>query len=229
MEWERLLFPRRCVHCNKSWGSYVCEQCFRSVEYCNTQYCPVCEKPAIGGITHPRCLKRTSIDGHVSVTRYDGVSKSILEFFKRRGVYRLLPHIQAIWEAYLCDEDDPFPFFPERPVVLPVPLFWIDERTRPYSVAGELACIAGEVLSFSVEKKILVKFKPTFPQKDLDREHRLTNVKDSFSVSSHGTLEKAYLLVDDVWTTGATMRECARVLKLQGAEQVWGITFCRGV
>ena len=75
--------------------------------------------------------------------------------------------------------------------------------------------------------------KETKPQVDLDKEERLYNMKGSFAISS-GTLSVpittlSVVLVDDVWTTGATMQECCKVLRKAGIQEVWGFTLARTV
>jgi predicted amidophosphoribosyltransferase len=75
---------------------------------------------------------------------------------------------------------------------------------------------------------ILFKDRETKPQMKLSKEERKANVKDVFSVKNKETVkDKTILLVDDVYTTGATMEECARVLKKAGAKQIFGIAIAR--
>ena len=78
------LFPKRCVGCG-SLGRYLCNRCSGTIQYAQ-QICPMCEKPAIDGVTHPRCKTRYSIDGVTSFFRYDGVVKKAIKSLKYRFV-----------------------------------------------------------------------------------------------------------------------------------------------
>ncbi len=77
--------------------------------------------------------------------------------------------------------------------------------------------------------KLLKKTKETESQTGLDKEKRLLNVKNAFSFISpqkNRKIEKA-IIIDDVWTSGATMKECCRVLKKNGVKKVWGFTIAK--
>lgn len=72
----------------------------------------------------------------------------------------------------------------------------------------------------------LERVKETKPQAELSRKERLKNVKGIFKAKP-GRLPRQILLVDDVWTTGATIKEAVRVLKKAGAERIWSLTLAR--
>ncbi len=76
----------------------------------------------------------------------------------------------------------------------------------------------------------LIRIRPTRPQVELSGEERLRNVKGAFSLRRPGDVEdRSILIVDDVFTTGATMNECASVLKRAGARSVIALTLARMV
>jgi predicted amidophosphoribosyltransferase len=91
-------------------------------------------------------------------------------------------------------------------------------------------------LEIPVETEILFKIKQTRPQLELKREEREKNLVDAFQVNNKkpasvlrtSAWQRKIFLVDDVYTTGSTMQNCALALKSSGAKQVWGITICRG-
>lgn len=230
----QLLFPQRCVHCRSRFGSYLCDGCFAQISFCTKQYCPAvsCAKPSLHGLVHTRCEKSSALDGHIAITEYDAVMKSVLEFYKRRGVYKLEPILAKAIERFLSGEvEEPIweAQMTEQPVVTCVPMYWIDERLRRYNTAQRIAHIVADVLGYEVDFSLIRKTGPTLPQKDLTRHKRLNNLAGAFEAGSDDHIPSCVLLVDDVWTTGATLQECAHVLKKAGAEVVWGITLARGV
>ena len=94
-------------------------------------------------------------------------------------------------------------------------------------IAEELASSSG--LGLRVLSNILIKTKETLPQVELSDETRKENIKGVFLVKEKDLIKnKKILLVDDVYTTGATMAECARVLKESGAREIIGIAIARG-
>src|SRR3989344_2243786 len=82
-----ILFPKRCLTCGK-FGKYFCNHCvstIRPIESRDT-ICPVCERPAIDGVTHSRCKTRYAPDGLTSFFRYDGVVRKAIKAIKYRLV-----------------------------------------------------------------------------------------------------------------------------------------------
>src|SRR5437773_1258128 len=83
-----LIFPKRCVGCGKV-GRYICVSCQKLILpiALNECICPMCEKPAIDGITHPRCRTKYSLDGLTSFFYYTTVARQVIKAIKYRFVY----------------------------------------------------------------------------------------------------------------------------------------------
>ncbi|MCA9389819.1 ComF family protein [candidate division WWE3 bacterium] len=224
---RKLLFPQRCVSCGKFDAQYLCFNCFQKIPFSEVQYYPVCEKPAYHGITHFDCQKKYSLDGHLSLTTYDGVVKDVVEFYKRRNVRKLELPIEKIMQLYLLGDAELFDWtIGAEKMLVPVPLFWLDTRLRNYNPAENIAHIASMYLECPVQTDVLEKIYPTRQQKKLSKQERRKNLTNSFGVSKN--ISADVIIVDDIWTTGATLRECAKVLKKAGALKVFGLTFARG-
>ncbi len=116
--------------------------------------------------------------------------------------------------------------------LVPVPLSKKRERERGFNQAKILATKLQKVLPHSYLADILSRPRNTLPQFSLTREKRLKNVQDAFALKENVIREKmknqTFCLVDDVTTTGATLFECAKVLKKSGANKVFAITIARG-
>lgn len=101
-------------------------------------------------------------------------------------------------------------------------------KSRGYNQAEVLAKELSQILEIPLIVDNLVKTRKTLPQAKLSAKERGENVKNAFSVKNPAEIiGKKIFLIDDVYTTGSTMEECATVLKNAGARQVWGVAIAR--
>ncbi len=116
----------------------------------------------------------------------------------------------------------------ENSVLVPIPMELTKMKNRGYNQTEILVRELGHILNVPLILDSLVKTKKTAPQMELSAKERLENVKNAFLVKDASQINnKKVFLVDDVYTTGSTMEECARLLKQAGAKQVWGICIAR--
>ena len=114
-------------------------------------------------------------------------------------------------------------------VLCPIPLHKRKLKWRGFNQAEEIAKHLSEALSIPLYSDILVKTKNTTPQVELEGIERRINMLGVFEVKSRERVQnKNILLVDDVYTTGATMREAQKVLQQAGAKQVTALVVARG-
>ena len=237
------LFPKRCVGCGTI-GTYFCNRCTSTIQVIapNEAICPVCEKPAIDGATHPGCKTHYSLDGLTSFFCYDGVIRKAVKAIKYRYVSDLAKEFISLipikWipgpsiSAGMQARDD-------KVILIPIPLHWLRLRDRGFNQAEALGRLLADQLHIALRTDILTRVKMTTPQVAMkDRGARLKNMDGVFAL--HQGFDKILLkqknvkasnmkilLVDDVFTTGATMRAAASVLKRAGVKFVWGMTMAR--
>lgn len=217
-----LLFPKRCVSCGK-FGAYICSECFSKIEFVDKPVCPYCERPAFSGRAHPGCLKKYGLDGLVVVCRYRGPVRAAIVKIKYKWVWDIEKVLVDLIAENLWKFD-----FPKDAALVPVPLYPRRKRWRGFNQA--------ELLARDLSKRfkhpfvdLLVRKKATRPQVELASEARKKNVLGAFALRpSQHPKGKSYILVDDVFTTGATMSECAKVLKRAGADEVWAMAVALG-
>lgn len=119
---------------------------------------------------------------------------------------------------------------PKKAILVPIPLYHARERKRGYNHAHILAQELSRKLNLPIIK-VLKRIRNTKTQVDLGKEERKKNLKDAFEIDSKLVSQikgKQIFLVDDIFTTGSTLLETAKVLKKNGAESVWGLTLARG-
>ena len=112
-------------------------------------------------------------------------------------------------------------------LIVPVPLHRKKMRIRGYNQAALLAEVLGEITGISVDEDILVRVKNTKPLKQLNDKERRRSIRGAFSVRK-SVWAKTIVLIDDIYTTGSTLDEAARVLLKAGAEKVYFLTISIG-
>lgn len=113
-------------------------------------------------------------------------------------------------------------------VMVPVPLHPKRQQKRGYNQATVLAKCLEECLKIPVDEKVLARVKNTVPQKELVIKERNNNIEKAFQIGTNVIKYRKVILVDDIYTTGATINECARELRGAGVSEVYFITACIG-
>ena len=231
MRFTDLLYPRKCCFCKKIVaGRPVCADCMRKLDYVKEPICKRCGKPQDGGALCEDCAGRsfTGLDGGRALWVYDDITRKTMEDFKYGGA--------TVDAGFFADELilHAGRFFEEvRPeVIVPIPIHRRREWFRGYNQAGVLALELGARLDIPV-KHLLKRIKYTKPLKTLSPEERKSSLAEAFSADDSemdGTaLYDRALLVDDIYTTGATMDVCASLLKSAGIDKVYACYLCIGV
>ncbi|MFC1654134.1 ComF family protein [Patescibacteria group bacterium] len=180
----------------------------------------MCEKRSVSGLTHARCSSPWGMDGLVSGFYYSGLIKKLISTYKYKYAKDLMSPLFELLVSYgslefVCDKN---PF-----TVTHVPLHKSRENKRGFNQAKLLADAFADYFNWK-HMCLLVRKKNTIPQASLNGKERRKGMNGAFRmVGEINTNEKSILLIDDVWTTGTTMRECAKVLKRSGAKEVWGL------
>ncbi len=180
------------------------------------------------GMSHPKCKTRYGIDGIISSIAYKGIVKKLLYQFKYEPYLSDLKAIlgKLLYEGVIQQEAFEKFVVSDKVVIAAVPLHKSRERKRGYNQSELLA----KELSVSLKIPycaLLVRDKLTKPQFELKKEERTKNTLGAFSLNPKLKTQnsKYIILVDDITTTGATLRECAKMLKKSGgAVKVLGIT-----
>jgi len=224
-----ILFPRVCVGCGQE-GKYVCSKCELFVSEASS-ICPVCGGSSFNGDTHLYCKTKYSLDGLTSVWDYDGLTKQLIYKIKIGGITHIISEVIEDFFKIIAKDLDRFHSFlsfsiSDKNCIVYVPSFKKKEKKRGFNQAELIAKELGKITGLKTVS-LLKKIKDTKDQTELNKEERLENVKNSFKCSTPSFEHSSVLLVDDVFTTGATMNECCKVLKQAGINKVWGFTIAR--
>lgn len=227
-----LLYPRRCPVCQDIVTPalehpYVCRECRKELPYLTGFRCLKCGKE-IEREEQEYCgdcirIPKHYIQGY-PVFRYEGALKSGMTAFKyhNRREYAEF-YGEAIWSAHgreLCQR--------KLDMLIPVPIHRHKLRTRGYNQAELIARALSRRMQIPCHAKLLSRIVDTRPQKELNDKERLNNLKKAFFLQENGVELKRVLLVDDIYTTGATIEACTQVLLAAGASQVCYASVCIG-
>lgn len=220
-----ILYPKRCVFC-KSGGRFICDNCFSKIAFLEYQLCGICQKGSIDGMTHPKCRTKWSIDGIISSIAYHGAVKRLIYQFKYPPYLSALKEDlgSLLYEGLIQQESFMQFILKENIVLTSVPLHKSRLNQRGYNQSELLAKFISEKLKIPYLNLIERKSK-TAPQYRLKKELRLKNISDAFVINKkykENIKGLNTVLVDDIVTSGATMRECAKVLKKGGVAKVLG-------
>jgi ComF family protein len=221
------VFPRWCVGCGKK-GVYFCPQCLKSIGRLERSICPECLKASIWGKTHASCLGRFSLDGLVTVFGYRGIVRKAVKKLKYRLVTDLVQELNSLVERRIKEgQGKRWRKFGAGWTLVPVPLHPRRKRWRGFNQAEVLGKRLAGRRGWQFEADLLVRQKPTKPQAEMkDKKRRRANVRGVFRLDRK--LSGAdFIVFDDVWTTGSTIKECGQLLKRAGARKVWGLTVAR--
>lgn len=230
MSFLDFIFPKKCVGCRR-FGDFLCADCFSKISYNQNFQCPVCLKGSVNGFTHPVCEGKYSIDGVISAVVYNGVARKLIRQFKYKPhVSKLSEIISEIMNEGLAQNEGLYNFVEQfEPVIIPIPLSPGRLRERGYNHAEIIGNHVAKYFHLKMEPKILIRIKDTRPQYKLNKRERLENVQGAFGIAKNAKIPNSAILIDDVATTFATLKEAAKVLKSAGAKRVLGVTFAREI
>lgn len=225
-----LIYPPFCEICDGKLAEeerHICRKCFGKIKINMPPFCRRCSRHlGYDRIYCSECMGRHSYLKRIwSWGVYDDTLKKCIHLFK----YRRKPYLINLFKKPLfkfCDENS---VTENADIIIPVPLHLakLDERT--FNQAQILAKALSNHYKIQLSD-VLKKIKITEPQNKLNKKQRKINVKDAFNVENAKNIyEKKILLVDDVFTTGSTINECAKVLLKAGAKVVYGFTLARGL
>lgn len=225
------LFPINCLDCNRD-GVWFCDHCQKNIELLSFQKCPLCEQAITqSGQTCPKCKTRSPLDALLVATRYKEPHLSkLIHLYKYKFISDLHVPLGHLLISIISQSQLPLPG-----IIIPVPLHPRRLRWRGFNQSSLLADFIGKNLTpgfeIPVSDPILQRKKYTAPQMKIKTyAERLSNLAQAFALktASPDVLKgKTILLVDDVATTGATLFECAKVLKAHGAKKVFAVVIAR--
>lgn len=225
---KQLLFPLRCPLCDEivvPFGEKICPECITKRKILKASYCMKCGKKVQEQrelCEDCRNIKHVFFRGR-ALYEYESVAGSIYRF-KYGGRQEYADFYGEEMARYLGD----FVRSIKPDVLIPIPLHRSRQKQRGYNQAALLAKAFGSRLKVPVLENYLLRVKNTTPLKLLNPKERQNNLKKAFNIVQNDVKLKTVILVDDIYTTGSTVDEVARVLLDCGVQEVYFVTLACG-
>lgn len=230
-----MILPPRCLKCGKVLAvqNGLCADCFKQISFISEPLCYRCGRPFAdemhlkSGIKHlcGSCVKekRPLFAMRRSAFLYDEESKKLILDFKFKDKTFAAETLANI--LYGAGRD----IWPENPdVIIPVPVHWLRLLKRRYNQSAILVKYLSLRAAIPADYSSLIRRQNTIPQVQLTGAARRKNLQHAFAVKYPQKIRgKKIVLVDDVETTGSTLKECAKVLKKAGAAKIYALTLAR--
>lgn len=228
-----ILFPPICILCNKIDKNWICEKCYKKlkilmknkiINYKLTKTFPISKNDKlINIINKPKKINKN--------TKYNiKILYKLLYIFEYRGIIRkIIIDYKFNDKAYICN------FFSNiilnnkficdnlkrYDIIISVPLSQKRMMQRGYNQTDLIAKNIFKKLNLEYKSDYLIKKKETEKQSSLSKKERKKNIKDAFCFNDKYNIKnKNIILIDDVYTTGNTASECAKILKKNGANEI---------
>jgi len=236
-----LILPKYCLGCGKENFS-LCPDCFCSLPISNGIVCFVCGRRFPFGQICQDCHRKhqSLLSGILVASDWDNpLLREIIYGYKYQFIKELADPLSQLMINFLQTEKR-INWSTDKLILLPVPLHGRRLAWRGFNQAEILAEKIGKHFNISYDNKILIRRRYALPQKEIpDQKDRKNNIKNAFALRSDFGLplksdfgnaikNKIIILVDDVSTTGSTLEDCARAIKLLSPKEIWGLVIARG-
>ena len=224
-----LLFPRRCPICDKpvdKMGCYACKKCQITLQYVHSPYCMKCGKE-LKENTKEYCEDCENVQHYFDRGRalyeYNSIKTAIYRF-KYEGRREYADFFGKELNRQFGEQIKEW----KADAIVPVPLHLEREKRRGYNQAALIAKVLGKELNIPVNENIIRRVKATLPQKQVNGKERQNNLKNAFKIGQNDVKLNTVVVVDDIYTTGATMDAVAECLKSAGVGKVYWISLTIG-
>ena len=223
-----LLFPKFCLGCGYI-GVYLCLSCQNKLKPIEQDVCLYCKIPSFFGLTHLSCQKKLNIDGLLTLYYYGPILKKIIKNIKYRLAVQVWQEFYQIIKPEVIEKLGFYKKLSSDFIIQPIPLTTNKYNERGFNQAKIISVFFQKFINSPIVD-LLARKKETLAQAQLGSlKKRYQNVKGVFQVIDKKYFNnKKVILVDDVVTTGSTVKEAARILKEAGAKKVYVLALAKG-
>ena len=205
-----MIYPQVCGICGKGKFTYLCKRCENRLN-----------KIAIFGKDE---YQDKYFENHYYIFKYDDIIRSIIidyKFNEKAYIYRSIAEFinknkKVYSKLYFYD------------IIIPVPISKKRKKVRGYNQSLLIAKEMAKIYDLKLKKNIIIKTKNNMAQSNLNKKDREANVVNAYKIiETKEITNKKILLIDDIFTTGATVNECSKTLKNAGAKKIDILTIAK--
>lgn len=213
------IFPPACGICGKLGEGYICENCYKIVE---KYFYQNIEDKQIKNNTN-EIIKNKTINTFYLLQYRDIIRDKMIEykFNDKSYLYRMFCEI-FVKNKLACE------FIKNYDIIIPVPMYKKKKAIRGYNQSELIARKLAKYFKMPIVTKVLIKQVNTQMQSSLGKRERIKNVQNVYKIQYQEKIkDKNVLLVDDIYTTGATVKECKKMLQFAGSKNIGTIIIAK--
>ena len=208
-----LIFPNVCGFCNRINKNSLCNNCKTELE-----------KYELNIINDYRQDKTKYFDYVFCALKYENIVRDKIIAYK----FGEKSYLYKTFAKIIINNKKIYRFIKFYDIIISVPMYKSKQSVRGYNQSSLLARELSKYTNIRVLNNVLIKIKDTKVQSTLNKTTRLKNIKGAFKVQNNEQIiDKKIILMDDIYTTGSTVNECSKVLKLAGAKEILVITIAK--
>lgn len=223
-----VLYPARCPVCDRPapFGTDICPDCLMRLPVIGTRRCAKCGKPVEDFEKYCEdCAKNPPVyTCGLGIFLYDEQMKRTMALLKYKGRREYGAVLGRL--VYERARGELLRWRPQ--IIVPVPIHPERKKARGYNQAEEIARPIAALSGIRLSPELLVRRERTGPMKKLSRAERFSNMRNAIAVRPGAFVPDRVLVVDDIYTTGATVNAAAGALRDAGARQIYFLSVCIG-
>lgn len=227
-----LFFPKFCLGCGYI-GVYMCSLCLKRLELIKEDVCLYCKKASPFGLTHHNCTKTANIDGFMSLYHYSPILKKVIKNVKYRLATQVWEEFYKTMPPEVLTKLSFYKDLRQNFGIQPIPLSKTKYNDRGFNQASLISVFFQKFLRFPVIDLLARKKEMSAQAQMKNKKERYSNIKGSFAINGkrpdiNGPLPANIILIDDVITSGSTVKEASKVLKKAGVKKVYVLALAKG-
>lgn len=206
----QILYPKQCLICGKLEQDTICSKCYNTlkIEAKVEQY------------------KNKTFNKHLYIFKYEGKIRNLIIDYK----FNDKPYLNELFAKIILKNEKICRKIKKYDIIIPVPIHKKRKNERGYNQSELIARKLAKNLNVELVTDSLIKQKNTLPQSTLSKKRREENVKTVYKIQNKQKIEnKKIILLDDIYTTGATAEECSKILKQNGAKEILVLTIAKDI
>lgn len=205
-----IIYPTKCGICGKIAEKSICPKCKIKIE-----------KLLVEKIDK---ISDKYFEKHFYLFKYEGIIRDKMLLFK----FKDRPEFYKMFYEFIKNSKKLYEFLNKYDIIIPVPVHYYRKIKRGYNQSELIIKNIEQFSSIKLRTDILKRNKNLKPQSKLSKEARIRNIKNVYKIKNIQTIkDKKIIVFDDIYTTGSTVNECAKMLKQHGARKVDVFTFVR--